>query len=348
MRGMNFQIQQIADWIGAEIVGNPNHTIDHFSSIEEGSSNGISFLANPKYENHLYNTEASAVIVSKNLCLKGTTKATLLKVEDPYSAFAQLLRAYESAIKPEYNGVDSSASIDETAALDSSVFVGALAVIEGGVKINSDTQIHAQTYIGRNVTIGKCCEIHPGVKIYGDTIIGNNVVIHANSVIGAPGFGFSPNRDGGFDKIPQLGKVVIEDGVDIGSSCTIDRATFGETRVSQGVKLDNQVHLAHNVFIGENTVIAAQTGIAGSTKIGKQVMIGGQVGIVGHVEIGNGAKIQAQSGVSRNIKNNEKVQGTPAIDYNIFSKSFIHFKNLVSLDARVKELEKEQKKSIKK
>jgi UDP-3-O-[3-hydroxymyristoyl] glucosamine N-acyltransferase len=345
---MNFQIQQIADWIGAEVVGDPNQIIDHFSAIEEGTSNGISFLANPKYENYLYTTEASAVIISKELTLKEKTKATLLKVEDPYSAFAQLLRAYEAAIKPEYIGVDSLASIHETAVLESSVYVGAYSVIEGGANIKSNTEIHAQTYIGRNVVIGEGCEVHPGVKIYGGTIIGNNVVIHSNSVIGAPGFGFSPNSDGGFDKIPQLGKVVIEDNVDIGSSCTIDRATFGETRISQGVKLDNQVHLAHNVFIGENTVIAAQTGIAGSTKIGNKVMIGGQAGIVGHIEIGDEAKIQAQSGVTRNVKTNEKVQGTPAIDYTTFSKSYIHFKNLVSLDARVRELEQPLNKTTEK
>ena len=345
---MNFDVQQIADWIGAEIIGDPNQVIDHFSAIEEGSDRGISFLANPKYENFLYSTEASAVIVSKDIQLKEPIHTTLLKVEDPYRAFAQLLRAYEQAIKPEYHGVDSSSNIHESASVETSVYVGPLAVIERGAKIASDTQIHAQSFIGRNVTIGERCEIYPGVKIYSDTIIGNDVVIHANSVIGAPGFGFSPNENGGFDKIPQLGKVVIGDGVDIGSSCTIDRATFGETRILKGVKLDNQVHLAHNVCVGPNTVIAAQTGVAGSTKIGSQVMIGGQAGIVGHIEIGDGAKIQAQSGVTRKVKNNEKIQGTPAIDYNTYSKSYIHFKNLVSLEARVKQLEQVSNKSSKK
>ena len=345
---MNFDIQQIADWIGAEIIGDPNQVIDHFSAIEEGSDRGISFLANPKYENFLYSTEASAVIVSKDIQLKEPIHTTLLKVEDPYRAFAQLLRAYEQVIKPEYHGVDSSSNIHESASVETSVYVGPLAVIERGAKIASDTQIHAQSFIGRNVTIGERCEIYPGVKIYSDTIIGNDVVIHANSVIGAPGFGFSPNENGGFDKIPQLGKVVIGDGVDIGSSCTIDRATFGETRILKGVKLDNQVHLAPNVCVGPNTVIAAQTGVAGSTKIGSQVMIGGQAGIVGHIEIGDGAKIQAQSGVTRKVKNNEKIQGTPAIDYNTYSKSYIHFKNLVSLEARVKQLEQVSNKSSKK
>ena len=345
---MNFNVQQIADWIGADITGDPNQIIDHFSAIEEGSDRGISFLANPKYENFLYSTEASAVIVAKDIKLRKPIQTTLLKVEDPYRAFAQLLRAYEQAIKPEYHGVDSSSNIHETATIEASVYVGALAVIERDAKIGSGTQIHAQSFIGHNVTIGERCEIFPGVKIYSDTIIGDDVVIHANSVIGAPGFGFSPNENGGFDKIPQLGKVVIEDGVDIGSSCTIDRATFGETRISKGVKLDNQVHLAHNVFVGPNTVIAAQTGIAGSTKIGSQVMIGGQAGIVGHIEIGDGAKIQAQSGVTRKVKNNEKIQGTPAIDYNTYSKSYIHFKNLVSLEARVKELEQVSNKPSKK
>ena len=345
---MNFDVQQIADWIGAEIIGDPSQVIDHFSAIEEGSERGISFLANPKYENFLYSTEASAVIVSKDLKLREPIRTILLKVEDPYRAFAQLLRAYEQAIKPEYHGVDSSSNIHESASVEASVYVGALAVIEGGAKIGSETQIHSQSYIGRNVTIGERCEIYPGVKIYSDTVIGDDVVIHANSVIGAPGFGFSPNENGGFDKIPQLGKVIIEDGVDIGSSCTVDRATFGETRISKGVKLDNQVHLAHNVLVGPNTVIAAQTGVAGSTKIGSQVMIGGQAGIVGHIEIGDGAKIQAQSGVTRKVKNNEKIQGTPAIDYNTYSKSYIHFKNLVSLEARVKQLEQVSIKSSKK
>ncbi len=345
---MNFNVQQIADWIGADIIGDPNQIIDHFSAIEEGSDRGISFLANPKYENFLYSTEASAVIVAKDIKLRKPIQTTLLKVEDPYRAFAQLLRAYEQAIKPEYHGVDSSSNIHESATIEASVYVGALAVIERDSKIGSGTQIHAQSFIGHNVTIGERCEIFPGVKIYSDTIIGDDVVINANSVIGAPGFGFSPNENGGFDKIPQLGKVVIEDGVDIGSSCTIDRATFGETRISKGVKLDNQVHLAHNVFVGPNTVIAAQTGIAGSTKIGSQVMIGGQAGIVGHIEIGDGAKIQAQSGVTRKVKNNEKIQGTPAIDYNTYSKSYIHFKNLVSLEARVKELEQVSNKPSKK
>jgi UDP-3-O-[3-hydroxymyristoyl] glucosamine N-acyltransferase len=345
---MNFNVQQIADWIGAEIIGDPSKVIDHFSAIEEGSERGISFLANPKYESFLYSTEASAVIVSKDIKLREPIQTTLLKVEDPYRAFAQLLRAYEQVIKPEYRGVDSSSNIHESAELSASVYVGSLAVIERDVKIGSGTQIHAQSFVGRNVTIGERCEIYPGVKIYSDTIIGDDVVIHANSVIGAPGFGFSPNENGGFDKIPQLGKVVIEDGVDIGSSCTIDRATFGETRISKGVKLDNQVHLAHNVYVGPNTVIAAQTGVAGSTKIGSQVMIGGQAGIVGHIEIGDGAKIQAQSGVTRKVKNNEKIQGTPAIDYNTYSKSYIHFKNLVSLEARIKELEQVSNKPSKK
>ena len=345
---MNFNVQQIADWIGADIIGDPNQIIDHFSAIEEGSDRGISFLANPKYENFLYSTEASAVIVDKDIKLREPIQTILLKVENPYRAFAQLLRAYEQAIKPEYHGVDSSSNIHESATVEASVYVGALAVIERDAKIGSGTQIHAQSFIGRNVTIGERCEIFPGVKIYSDTVIGDDVVIHANSVIGAPGFGFSPNENGGFDKIPQLGKVVIEDGVDIGSSCTIDRATFGETRISKGVKLDNQVHLAHNVFVGPNTVIAAQTGVAGSTKIGSQVMIGGQAGIVGHIEIGNGAKIQAQSGVTRKVKNNQKIQGTPAIDYNTYSKSYIHFKNLVSLEARIKELEQISNKPSKK
>ena len=345
---MNFNVQQIADWIGADIIGDPNQIIDHFSAIEEGSDRGISFLANPKYENFLYSTEASAVIVAKDIKLREPIQTILLKVENPYRAFAQLLRAYEQAIKPEYHGVDSSSNIHESATVEASVYVGALAVIERDAKIGSGTQIHAQSFIGRNVTIGERCEIFPGVKIYSDTVIGDDVVIHANSVIGAPGFGFSPNENGGFDKIPQLGKVVIEDGVDIGSSCTIDRATFGETRISKGVKLDNQVHLAHNVFVGANTVIAAQTGVAGSTKIGSQVMIGGQTGIVGHIEIGDGAKIQAQSGVTRKVKDNEKIQGTPAIDYNTYSKSYIHFKNLVSLEARVRELEKVSNKPSKK
>lgn len=345
---MNFSVEQIAQWIGATIEGEPSAVIDHFVAIEEGDSNGISFLANPKYESYLYQTSATAVIISNDLVLKSPVESTLLRVSNPYKAFAELLRAYEKAIKPKRVGVHAMATIDKGVILPADLYIGPGSVIESGVSIGNEAVIHAQVYIGQGVKIGDNVELFPGVKIYPGTEIGNHVVIHANSVIGSDGFGFSPNENGTYDKVPQLGKVIVEDHVDIGASCTIDRATFGETRIKEGVKLDNQVHIAHNVSVGNHTVIAAQTGIAGSTKIGSHGMIGGQVGIVGHIEIGDRVKVQAQSGIARNVKDDEKLQGTPAIDYSQYNKSYVLFKNLNSLASRISALEKSTNKNIQK
>lgn len=324
---MKFTATQIASILNGDIVGDKLITVDKLSKIEEGEDGSISFLSNSKYTNFIYDTKASIVIVNKDFKPEKSISATLIKVDDAYQAFTQLL-SYYNQVKVNKIGVEEPCFIDKSVVIDDTQYIGAFAYIGKNVKIGKHVKIFPQVYIGDNVSIGDNTILFSGSKVYSDSIIGEECVIHAAAIIGSDGFGFVPNGNGTYNKIPQTGNVIIGDNVEIGSACTIDRATLGSTRIANGVKLDNQIQIAHNVEIGENTVIAAQSGIAGSTKVGKNCIIGGQVGIVGHLTIGDNVKVQAQSGIARNLKNGAVVQGSPSFNYSDWNKSYVHFKNL--------------------
>jgi UDP-3-O-[3-hydroxymyristoyl] glucosamine N-acyltransferase len=337
---MEFSAFQIAAIIQGKIEGNPNISVHSFGKIEEAQAGQLAFLANPRYEEFLYNTGASIIIINESLELKEAIDATLIRVPDAYTAFATLLQAYEELKANQMVGVQEHAYVSPKAKLNEQVFVGSFSYVSDYVKLGKNVKIHAQVYLGNNVVIGNNVILHPGVKIYHDCVIGNNVIIHAGTVIGGDGFGFAPQNDGSYKKVPQIGNVVVEDNVEIGSNCSIDRATMGSTIIRSGAKLDNLIQVAHNVEIGTNTVIAAQTGVSGSTKIGNNVMIGGQVGIVGHIIIADGTRINAQSGVSKSIKNaHSTVTGSPAFDYTSTLRSQAIFRNLPELEKRIAELE---------
>ena len=341
---MQFSAAQIALLISGRIEGDPTATVGDFGKIEEAVSGQLSFLANPKYEEYLYTTGASVIIVNETLELKHPVTATLIRVADAYSAFASLLTKYQEIESQQLAGIQEPSYISKSAKLGDRIFIGAFAYIGEGVVIGQNVKIYPQVFLGNNVRIGDNSVLHPGVKIYHNCVIGANVTIHAGSVIGGDGFGFAPQADGSFAKIPQIGNVMIEDNVEIGANVTIDRATIGSTLIRKGAKLDNLIQIAHNVDIGNDTVIAAQAGISGSTKIGKGVMIGGQAGIVGHLQIADGARINAQSGVSKSIK--EKggaVTGSPAYDYTSALRSQAISKNLPELNRRLRELEEQIK-----
>ncbi len=336
---MKFNVQQIADILEGSVDGNPDTQVYKLSKIEEGTEGSLSFLSNPKYANYLYSTQASAVIVNDNFIPENKVKPTLIKVKDSYKAFSKLLEYYQAA-KLNKSGIEQPSYIDSSAQHASDLYLGAFSYISANVKIGSNVKIFSNVHISENVTIGDHCIIYSGAKIMSDTVLGDHVVINSGCVIGADGFGFSPNPDGSYSKVPQIGNVVIEDHVDIGALTTVDRATLGSTIIRKGVKLDNQIQVAHNVEIGENTVIASQTGIAGSSKIGKNCRIGGQVGIAGHLTIGDNVGIQAQSGIGKNIKSNSNIQGSPAFDYGDWNRSYVNFKNLPKLEKRITQLEK--------
>lgn len=338
---MNFTAAQIAMLIKGKVEGDASVTVSSFGKIEEAVAGQLAFLANPKYEEFLYSTGASIIIINQSQELKKAVNATLIKVEDAYSAFATLLAAYQQMMGQQLKGIQQPSYIAETARVGEDVFIGAFAYIGNHAKVGNHTKIHPQAYIGNNVTIGDHCTIHAGVKIYHDCVIGNQVTIHAGTIIGSDGFGFAPQADGSFKKVPQIGNVVVEDEVEIGANATIDRATMGSTLIKKGAKLDNLIQIAHNVEVGNNTVIAAQSGISGSTKLGNNVMIGGQAGIVGHIQIADGARINAQSGVSKSIKTpNTAVTGSPAFDYTSALRSQAVMRNLPEMEKRIKELEK--------
>jgi UDP-3-O-[3-hydroxymyristoyl] glucosamine N-acyltransferase len=338
---MQFTAAQIAGLINGKIEGDGNVAVSSFGKIEEASAGQLAFLANPKYEDFLYSTGASIVIVNDSQTLKQPISATLIRVRDAYSAFASLLSWYQEMITRQMTGIQQPSFISSTARLGENVFVGAFAYIGDSVSIAADVKIFPNVYIGNNVKIDQGTILHPGVKIYHDCVVGKMVTIHAGTVIGGDGFGFAPQSDGSFKKVPQIGNVVIEDHVEIGANTTIDRATIGSTIIKSGAKLDNLIQIAHNVEVGNNTVIAAQSGVSGSTKIGNNVMIGGQAGIVGHIQIADGAKINAQSGVSKSIKNpNSAVTGSPAFEYTSALRSQALSRNLPDLERRLKELEK--------
>lgn len=336
---MKFTAQQISDILEGEIEGNPNEEVFKLSKIEEGEKGSLTFLSNPKYTSFLYTTNASVAIVNKTFIPEKEITATLIKVDDSYKAFSKLLEFYNQ-VKLNKSGIEEPNFVSETATIGENIYLGAFAYIGNNVRIGNNVKLYPNVFVGDNVVIGNDTTVFAGAKIYSESQIGANCTIHSGVIIGCDGFGFAPNDKGTYDKIPQTGNVIIEDNVDIGSGTTIDRATLGSTIIRKGVKLDNQIQVAHNVEIDENTVIAAQTGIAGSSKIGKNCQIGGQVGIAGHLTIGNNVRIQAQSGIGRNLKNGATVQGSPSLPYSDYNKSYVHFKNLSKLADKVYELEK--------
>ena len=331
---MNFTAGQIADQINGTIVGDRDIDVLNISKIEEGSKGSLTFLANPKYTEFIYTTKASVAIVSSDFEPTEKIELTLIKVKDPYSSFTTILELFNKDLSNR-KGISQLTVIDKSSKISDSSFIGSFSSVGENSIIGENCVIENQVFIGNNVEVGNGCKFYPGVKILDDTIIGQNCIIHSSTTIGSDGFGFAPNDDGSFKKIPQTGNVVIGDNVEIGSNSTIDRATLGSTIISDGVKLDNQIQIAHNVEIGENTAIAAQSGIAGSTKIGKNCMIGGQVGIIGHIKIGDNVKIQAQAGVTSDVESNSRVTGTPAISYMNYNKSYVHFKNLPEIVKRI-------------
>ena len=336
---MKFTAAQIAGILEGEVEGNPDAEVSKLAKIEEGVEGSLTFLANPKYTNYIYSTKASVTIVNSDFVPDNKIETTLIRVEDAYKSFSKLLEYYNQ-VKMNKTGIEQPVFISESASYGENLYLGAFAYLGENVKIGDNVKIYPNVYIGDNVVIGNNVILFSGAKIYSDTLIGNDCVIHSNVVLGADGFGFTPNEKGEFIKVPQTGNVIIEDNVDIGAGTSIDRATLGSTIIRKGVKLDNQLQIAHNVEIGKNTVIAAQTGIAGSTKIGENCMIGGQVGFAGHITIGNFVKIQAQSGVGRNIKDGEAIQGSPSFNYGAFNKSYVHFRNLPEIINRLNSIEK--------
>ncbi|MBX2827242.1 MAG: UDP-3-O-(3-hydroxymyristoyl)glucosamine N-acyltransferase [Flavobacteriaceae bacterium] len=336
---MKFTANQIAGILEGEVEGNETVEVSKLAKIEEGTQGSLTFLANPKYKSYIYTTDASITIVDKDFVAENPIKTTLIRVDDAYKAFSQLLEYYNQ-VKMNKTGIEQPAFIAESASYGENIYVGAFSYLGENVAIGKNAKIYPNVYIGDNVTIGDNVVVFAGSKIYSETVIGDNCVIHSGAIIGADGFGFAPNEKGEFQKVPQTGNVIIEDYVDVGAGTTIDRATLGSTVIRTGVKLDNQIQIAHNVEIGRNTAIAAQTGIAGSTKIGENCLIGGQVGIVGHITIGNNVRIQAQSGIGRNVRDNEVLQGSPALNYGDYNKSYVHFKNLPKLVNRLNNLEK--------
>ncbi len=336
---MVFTAGQIAGILEGEVQGNPEIAVHKLAKIEEGESGSLTFLSNPKYTSYIYKTKASITIVNKDFVPEQSLSTTLIKVEDAYKSFSKLLEYYNQ-VKNNKVGIEEPVFKAESATYGDGLYLGAFSYLGNKVVIGDNVKIYPNVYIGDNVRIGNDVIVFAGAKIYSESVIGNNCTVHSGAVIGADGFGFTPNKDGEFSKVPQTGNVILEDNVDVGAGTTIDRATLGSTILRKGVKLDNQIQIAHNVEIGEHTVIAAQAGIAGSTKIGKHCMIGGQVGIVGHIIIGDYVKIQAQSGIGRNVKDHEVLQGSPALNYGDYNKSYVHFKNLPKIINRIDDLEK--------
>ena len=339
---MTFTATDIAKLLNGIIEGDKNAIVNGLSKIEEGTPGTLSFLANPKYTSYIYQSKASIVIVSKSFVAERTITPTLIRVDDPYSAFASLLEMYNQ-IKLNKSGISELAFISPSARIGKEVYIGAFAYIGDNTCVGDKTKIYPQCYVGDNTSIGSKTTLFSGVKVYSDNVIGNDCVIHAGAIIGADGFGFAPQSDDNYKKIAQIGNVIIEDNVEIGANTTIDRATLGSTIIRKGVKLDNLIQIAHNVEIGENTVIAAQSGVAGSGKVGRNGMIAAQVGIVGHLSVGNNVKIAGQSGISTSLPDESIVMGSPAFDAGKYKKAYVHFRNLQKLVDKVDELEKKIK-----
>ena len=342
---MEFSAEQIAGILDGTVVGDPNVTVTGLSKIEEGQSGTLTFLANMKYEEHIYSTGASIAIVNKefNPSKSLPETLTLVKVNDAYSCFAKLLEVYNQ-MRQKQPGIAKNATISDSAKIGNEVYIGAGAYIGDDAVIGDNVKIYPNTFIGDNVSIGDNTLIHPNVSIYHDCVIGKNCLIHAGAVIGADGFGFAPDENGEFQKVPQIGNVILEDNVDIGANSTIDRATLGSTILRKGVKIDNLVQVAHNVEIGNNSAMAAQVGIAGSTKIGKHVMVGGQAGISGHIKIADKTQIVAQSGIPGSVKKSGKtLMGSPGIEIDDFKKSYFGFRKLPYILNKLRELEEKLK-----
>lgn len=338
---MEFTAEQIAALISGEIEGDAQAIVREVAKIEEGKPESLTFLANPKYEHFIYTTQSSVVIVNKSFNPAKPLSATLIRVDDAYNALAKLLQIYE-AMLPQKSGIEQPSFIDKSAKLGDEVYIGAFAYIGEKVKIGNNVRIYPQVYIGDGVSIADNSTIYAGVKIYKGCKIGANCIVHSGAIIGSDGFGFAPTEDGGFEKIPQIGIVVLEDNVEVGSNTTIDRATMGATIIGKGTKLDNLIQIAHNVEIGTNSVLAAQTGIAGSTKIGNRVMFGGQVGVAGHLKIADGVKLAAQTGVGKSITKEGSVQmGAPSFEAMQYNKAYVVFRKLPELKAKIDELEKQ-------
>jgi len=341
---MNFKVADIAKFLNGEIVGDENISVSNVSKIEEGKPGTLAFLANLKYENFLYTTDASVVLVNKSFVPRGKVNATLIKVEDAYQAFASLLELYTQAKKSLKTGIEQPSFIHETAKTGENLYLGAFSYIGKNAVIGANTKIYPQVFIGENVKIGDDCILFAGVKIYDDTVIGNRCIIHSGAIIGSDGFGFAPQNDGSYKKIPQIGNTILEDDVEIGANTTIDCGTMDSTIIRKGAKIDNLVQVAHNCEIGENTVIAAQTGLAGTSKVGKNCKFGGQVGLAGHLTIGDNVFIGAQSGVAKSVNDNQIILGSPAIEIKDAIRAITVYKNLPKLRDEVIQLQKELKK----
>lgn len=339
---MEFTAQQIAEFLQGTVEGDAQIKVSSFSKIENGIPGTLTFLANPKYEDFIYDTKASVVLVNSDFEAKRPVEATLVRVKNSYSALASLLELADTVMNPKKQGIDSLAVIPASASIGEGAYVGAYAVIGENVKIGKGAQIYPQVYIGDNVVIGDNVTLYSGVKIYKNCKLGNNNIVHSGAVIGSDGFGFAPDEQGIYHKIPQLGNVILEDDVEIGANTCIDRSSMdGHTMLKKGVKLDNLIQIAHNVTVGENTVMAAQVGIAGSTEIGKQCMFGGQSGIVGHLRISDQTVLAARTAMAKSSKTPGAWEGYPALPEQQFKRSFIHFKNLPSIVAELKDVKKE-------
>lgn len=337
---MEFTAETIAAYIGGEIVGDPNATVSTFAKIEEGHAGALSFLANPKYEHYIYDTLSTIVIVNRDFEPKHTVKATLIKVDDAYGSFAKLLEMYVSH-KPRKSGISEKADINPSATIGRGCYIGAFAVIEAGAMIGNNVCIYPNSYIGDGVEVGDDSTLYAGVKVYEGCRVGKRVIIHAGAVIGADGFGFAPNEDGTYSKIPQIGNVVVEDDVEIGANTCVDRATMGSTIIHRGVKLDNLIQIGHNVTVGDNTVCASQVGIAGTSKVGKHCMLGGQVGIAGHISISDNVQIGSKSGISNNLPEGSVYFGYPALPISRYHRANAVFRNLPELSKTVYRMEKQ-------
>lgn len=340
---MNFKAKEIAEFLNGEIIGDEEVKVSNVSKIEEGKPGTLAFLATLKYENYIYNTNASIVLVNRDFIPKEKINSTLIKVDDAYQAFASLLELYVQSKMLVKVGIEQPSFIDASTTYGENIYVGAFAYVGKNTKIGKNVKLYPQVHIGDNVTIGDNCTLYAGAKIYDDTIIGNNCIVHASAVIGADGFGFAPQEDGTYNKIPQIGNVILEDNVDVGANSTIDCGTMGSTIIRKGAKIDNLVQIGHNCDVGENTVIAAQSGLAGTTKVGKNCKFGGQVGLAGHLTIGDNVMIGAKSGVPKSVKSDKIIFGSPAYDIKDAMKSMSIYKNLPKLRQEVIQLQKEIK-----
>ncbi|RVU01502.1 UDP-3-O-(3-hydroxymyristoyl)glucosamine N-acyltransferase [Mucilaginibacter limnophilus] len=337
---MQFTAQQISALLNGTVEGDAMVAVDKLAKIEEAGPGALSFLANPKYEQFLYTTNASAVIVNNDLVLTAPVKATLIRVENAYSAFSILLEQYNT-LKLNKSGIEEPSFIHPTATIGKNVYIGAFAYIGPNAKVGDNTKIYPNTYLADNVTVGSNTTLFSGVKVYFDCVIGNNAIIHSGAVIGSDGFGFAPNPDGSYKKISQIGNVIVEDDVEIGANTAIDRATMGSTVIGKGVKIDNLVQIAHNAEVGKNTVIAGQAGIAGSTKVGERAVIGGQVGLAGHLTIADGSQFSAQTGVNHSVKEADKQWGgSPHLPLKDYLRAHVNIRRLPDLEKRITELEK--------